>query len=471
MTLTETPAIKKQLSPEGKRVRSRYLWRMRRGDVLESLVWFSTALVLALFLADGGATYFLSLRDIFTGLGIVTGLIGSNLMLIMLLLSARLPILDRTFGHDKALAVHRKLGKPVLYLILAHMVLLLIGYGIVDGLNPIAEAISMMTEMEWMLWAFLGTLALVLVVVTSLVIVRRKLAYEFWLAVHFLAYAAVILALPHQFTTGQMFADGTWARWYWLALYIGTFAAITIFRFIVPVARSAKHKLEVQSVDIVAPGVVSVTLRGRKLNQLPARGGQFFNWRFWTPSMFLQSNPYSLSAAPDGRSLRITVRDLGRGSARLLKVKPGTRVSFEGPYGLFTETARTTENAVLIGAGIGITPIRAILEDPRFRARNITVILRGSTEDQVYLWEEVYDLCVAKGAWLRVLVGSRPRGVRTWIDAENYNKGERITTLASDLLNSDVFVCGPDAWTDLVIRDVKRAGVSDNRIHAERFDF
>jgi predicted ferric reductase len=448
-----------------------YKARLRRGDLLETIVYFSVAIVLALFLADGGATYFLNIKDVTTGLGIVTGLVGSDLLLVMLVLAARIPVIDRTFGHDKALALHRKLGKPVLYLILAHMVLLMIGYGIAQGLNPIAEAIDMIVNQQDMSIAFISMGLLILVVVSSLVIVRKKLSYEFWYIVHLLSYGAILLALPHQFTQGSMFAEGTWARWYWMALYVGSLSAITIFRVIIPVASSLRHELRVSEVVVEAPGVVSVTMRGRDLAVLRAQGGQFFQWRFWTPGLFWQAHPYSLSAHPDGRSLRITVRDLGSGSAKLLSLTPGTRVSFEGPYGLFTEEARTTSKAVFVGAGIGITPIRALLEASDLTPREATVILRGSDNTDVYLWQETYDLCVEKSSSLRVLVGHRPRGVNTWLSAEAYNKGESLLTLAPQIQESDLYICGPTPWTELVIRDAKRLGLKDHQIHAERFDF
>ena len=454
-----------------KQIKQRYTARLRRGDLLETIVYFSVAIVLALFLADGGASYFLNIKDVTTGIGIVTGLVGSDLMLIMIVLAARIPVIDRTFGHDKALAVHRKLGKPVLYLILAHMFLLMIGYGIAQGLNPIAEAIDMIVNQQDMSIAFIATGLLIAVVVTSLVIVRRKLSYEFWYIVHLLSYGAILLALPHQFTQGMMFAEGTWARWYWMALYVGALASITIFRVIIPVASSLRHDLRVSSVDIEAPGVVSVTMTGRDIDALRAQGGQFFTWRFWAPNMWWDAHPYSLSAHPDGRSLRITVRDLGKGSARLLSLKPGTRVSFEGPYGIFTDASRTTKKAVFVGAGIGITPIRAILESSDLDPLEATVILRGSDAQDVYLWQETYDLCVEKSASLRVLVGHRPKGVNTWLSAEAYSKGESLLTLAPQIKNSDLYICGPTPWTDLVVRDAKRLGLQDHQIHAERFDF
>ncbi|MSW98023.1 MAG: oxidoreductase, partial [Actinobacteria bacterium] len=302
-------------SAEALRIGRRFQWRVRRGDTLAVVVYLSVAVALGLFLADGGMQkYFSSWSQVPTGIGIVTGLVGSDLMLVMLLLSARLPIIDRTFGHDKALAIHRKLGKPVFYLIVAHMLLLVIGYGIQDGVNLVAEGVSLWNSVPNMWMAFVGTAALVAVIVTSLVIVRRKLAYQFWMVVHFLAYAAVLAAIPHQFTTGMMFGDGTLARWYWAALYVGTLTLITIFRFIVPVARSMRHQLRVQEVVIEAPGVMSIVMTGRDLNALPARGGQFFTWRFWSPGLFFDPHPFSLSTAPDGQTLRITVRDLGKGS-------------------------------------------------------------------------------------------------------------------------------------------------------------
>ncbi len=443
-------------------------------DLLESLVYLSVAVSLALFLADGGAVYFVNLTawsDVTRGLGIVLGLVGSDLLLVMLLLSARLPVLDRAFGHDKVIAQHRKLGKPVLYLILAHMVFLLVGYGLSENLNPIAEVFSMLTNLQDMLLAFGSMALMILVVVTSLVVVRRKLAYQFWHFVHLFAYAAVLAAIPHQFSNGQLFADGKWARWYWIVLYVGTLASVVIFRFIVPFASSLRHELVVSEVRHESNDVITITMTGRDLDKLNAKGGQFFNWRFMAPKLFLEAHPYSLSAAPDGRSLRISVRALGNSSRRLMSMKPGTRVWFEGPYGLFTEASRTTEQAVFIGAGIGITPLRAILEDSHIGPRQATVILRGSTEEEVYLWGETYDLAVKKEAWLRVLVGHRPHGVHTWLSAEAYNQGERLTSLAPDVKNSDVFICGPTPWTDLVIRDARRAGVPEHRIHAERFDF
>lgn len=76
---------------------------------------------------------------------------------------------------------------------------------------------------------------------------------------------------------------------------------------------------------------MSITITGRGLDRLAARPGQFFVWRFLTPGHWHEAHPFSLSAAPDGRRLRITVKAVGDHSAGLASLAPGTRVLAEGP--------------------------------------------------------------------------------------------------------------------------------------------
>ena len=78
--------------------------------------------------------------------------------------------------------------------------------------------------------------------------------------------------------------------------------------------------------------------------------------------MWWASNPYSLSAPADPRMMRFTVKDLGDHSTALARLTPGTRVFAEGPYGTFTGHRRTQRRKVLlIAAGVGITPLRALV--------------------------------------------------------------------------------------------------------------
>ena len=448
--------------------RREYKRRARRADLLVIALWASGAAAAALFLASGGAEQFTSPTAVVTSLGIVAGLIGTDFILVMLVLAARIPQIDRTIGHDRAIAVHRSLGKPALYLLLGHGVLLLIGYGMSQGYNPIAE-IGPMLALPDMPFAFIGMGLMIAVVVTSLVAVRRKFSYEGWHLVHLLSYFAVAFALPHQLSIGGVLSEGTVQRIYWIALYVVAFGAILTFRFIEPVVSSIRHRITVAGVTTIAPGVTSIHFSGRNLRDLGAEGGQFFIWRFWTGKTWWHSHPISLSAVPTGSTARITVRDLGAGSARISTVRPGTKVSIEGPYGLFSDSARTSPKLAIIAAGIGVTPIRALLEHAQFSPGDATVLLRASSQEETYLWDEIRELAEARGAACYVMVGHRSKTGPSWMPDIDARRGVTLQTVFPDLAQSDLYLCGPTAWLDSVEAEARATGIPAHQIHAERF--
>lgn len=451
-----------------RRIRTRR--RLRRVDLLLIAFWSSVALSVGLYLASGAVSAVTSLPDVIDAVGIAAGLIGTDLILVMLLIAARIPWIDEAVGHDVAMAFHRRLGKPALFLLLAHFALLTIGWALVDGQNLVAETVTLFITPDLAI-AYLGLGLLVVVVVTSLVAVRRRFAYEAWHAIHLLSYAAVLVAVPHQLSVGGMLAEGTWQRVYWIALYVGAFAAILWFRFAVPIVRTLRHGIRVVGIEHVAPGVVSIHLTGRALDRLRINGGQYAIWRFWSAGTWWHAHPISFSAVPTATSARITVRELGAGTARLSRLRPGTLVSIEGPYGVFTDVTRTSPHLAIVAAGIGITPARALLEHSRLQPGEATLLLRGTDRNQAYLWDETIALAGAAHGTAYTMVGPRPNGVDTWMSASDFRRGVSLASVFPDLASSDLYVCGPQAWSELVVADARTAGLREEQIHVERFDW
>lgn len=447
--------------------RARFRRRSAISDLLVVIAWVSGPFAASLYLASGGFADVKDVGGFLTALGIVAGLIGTDFILLMLVLAARVPVIDRAVGHDRAIGLHRQLGKPALYLILGHAALLLIGYGMSSGFDPIAE-IGPMLALPDMLTAVVGTVLLIAVVVTSLVAVRRKFPYEFWHVIHLLSYAAVLFALPHQLSIGGTLAEGTPQRVYWIGLYVLAIAAIVIFRMAVPAIKSWAHDIRVQQVDWIAPDVASIHLTGRDLRSLGAGGGQFVIWRFWTGRTWWHSHPISLSALPTDRHARITVRVLGRGTRRLTSVKPGTRVSFAGPYGIFTDAARSAPKLAIVAAGIGITPARALLEGSQLARGEATVLVRSSTDDETFLWNEMRKLADARGAQLFAMVG--PRARNSWMSQADAARGVTLRSVFPELDQSDLYVCGPQRWAEAVVADARAAGLPEHQIHLESFE-
>lgn len=444
--------------------------RSRLADLLVAACWTSAAASIALFLGYGGANQFSTPAQAVTSLGIIAGLVGTDLILVMIVLAARLPLIDRAVGNDRAMALHRSLGKPVLYLIIAHVVLLLVGYGMTSKLSAFDEIAPMWSIPDLPL-AFIGFGLLIAVVVTSVVTVRRHFCYEFWHLIHLLAYVAVLVALPHELSVGGLLAVGTFQRGYWIALYVVAFGAIGIYRFVIPVIRSVRHDLRISRIEGVSDDVVSIYLTGRNLTSLGSGGGQYFVWRFWSARTWWHSHPISLSAVPTGTELRITVRELGRGTTQIARLRSGTRVWLEGPYGLFTDAGRTAPKLAVVAAGIGITPIRALLEHSRLAPGEATILLRGTSEAETYLLDELTVFAEQRQATLYTSLGRRGRGSRSWLSERDGQRGVSLRSIFPELLRSDVYVCGPGVWAEQVVAEARAVGVPLHQIHFERFDW
>lgn len=442
--------------PRGKR---RADWH----DLLAGLGWVSTAFAVTLYLAGG--IRITTFADALYALGVVSGLVATNSMLFMLLLAARVPAIDRAIGQVKAIQWHKKLGQVTVLGVLAHAVLILASVGL-DNQTSVVAALQLLWSNDLAL--ALTALGLLLVIsITSVVAVRRKLRYEVWHAIHLLSYAAVILAIPHMFTMGATLATGTWQRVYWTTLLLAVGTCLLAYRVLIPLYRSLRHDLRLSEVTPIAPDVYHLTFTGRHLDRLAVEGGQYFIWRLGARGLWAQPHPFSLSAAPTGGTLRITVRVIGDGTARLIGANLNTRVFFEGPYGGFTDHSRTRNGLLLVGAGSGVTPIYSMLESSTADPTLTTVVLRASRPEELLLVDEFQHLCYERGVALHVLVGPRHDG--RWVNAKYASHD--LSSLVGDLKDCDVFVCGPAGFVDAVLTEAASLGVAEEQCHEERFDW
>ena len=423
----------------------------------------ANAVVIVWLWVHGGNLDVPTTGEILTSIGRITGLLAAYLALLQVILLARLPALERAVGLDRLTVWHRWNGHACIDLVVAHVVFTVWGYALMDKL-PLGKEISTMLGggvYPGMITATIGTAMLLAVVATSLVIVRRRLSYEWWYAVHLLAYGGIALPWFHEIPTGNELVLDHAAATYWRALYVATIAILVTYRLALPLLQLARHRLRVAEVVEESPSVVSLRLTGRRLDRLGAEPGQFFLWRFLDRRRIWSAHPFSLSAAPDGRSLRITVKALGDHSARLCGIRPGTRVLAEGPFGVFTESARRRRTKVLLLAGgIGITPIRALVE--RMRG-DVVVAYRALDEADLIFKDELDALAARSGARVLYVVGDhRGAGARLL-------SPEHLRELVPDVAERDVFLCGPPAMTDALDRNLRGAGVPRRHIHLERF--
>jgi predicted ferric reductase len=430
-------------------------------DVLAALAGIGLGITIGLEVTAETAGSLAAPGGVATALGRLTGLLAAYAMVVVVLLVARVPPLERAIGQDRLVSWHRRLGPWPLYLLLAHAILITVGYAAAARDGVLHQFGQLVWTYPGILAATAGSICLFAAGISSYKRARRKMAYETWWSVHLYTYLALFLSFSHQIDTGASFVGHPVARFWWTALWLGTLAVVVASRVGLPVWRSLRHRVKVVAVTPEGPGVVSILMRGRRLDRLPVSGGQFFQWRFLRRGLWWQAHPYSLSAAPAGDLLRITVKDLGDHSGGLGRIRPGTRVAIEGPYGTFTPDTVEHDRVLMVGAGVGTAPVLALLQELEPEA-DVTVILRGSTRDDLVLRDDVAAEVYRRGGRLIELVGSR-REVR--LDAR------ALFDLVPDLRRREVYMCGPDALSHGLARELKRAGVPEGRIRFESFTF
>jgi predicted ferric reductase len=407
-----------------------------------------------------------------TAIGRLTGLWASDLLLIQVLLMARIPIAERSFGQDRLARWHRWTGFTSFWLMAAHIVLIVLGYAGAANTNAFTELWDMIWTYPGMLLATAGTAALITVVVTSIRAARRKLRYESWHLLHLYAYLGVGLALPHQLWTGADFLASPASTVYWWTLYAVSAGAVLTYRVGVPLLLNHRHRLVVSRVTSEGPGLTSVYLTGRDLDRFPVRAGQFFQWRFLDGPGWTRAHPYSLSATPHGHLLRITVKDLGDGSSRVASLRPGTRALIEGPYGTLTADGRTGGPVVLIGCGIGVTPLLALLGDLPYSPGEATFIYRARSEAEVAFRAELEWFAAHRGVRLVFLLGPRA-GRPSWLPAAyaGHPDADMLRTIAPAIAGSHVYLCGPADWTAAARTAALEAGAPAAHVHSEQFSW
>ncbi|UQX86619.1 ferredoxin reductase family protein [Jatrophihabitans telluris] len=390
----------------------------------------------------------------------VCGMLAGYGVVVLVGLMSRTPALERGVGADRLARWHSRAGRGVVLAILVHA-----WAAVMVWRNSRAEsfwpAAWHVLRLPGLIAATVATALFLLVAVLSVRAARRRVSHEAWHTVHLLVYVAVALGFLHQLG-GPDLAGHRILQVAWALLYTSVFTLVAQHRLLTPLRNATRHRLRVQSVVQQAPGVVSVVVEGVDLQLLQAESGQFFRWRFLTPDLWKTAHPFSLSAAPTSTQLRLTVKALGDGSTALQRLEPGTWVLAEGPYGAITAARRTRRHVLLLAAGVGITPMRALFETmPLAPGQDLLLLYRARSRAEVIFGPELEALAARSGARVHYLLG----------DQIGPLSAELFGHLVPDLPERDVYLCGPPGFSATVRRSLKAAGLPADQLHEERFDF
>jgi predicted ferric reductase len=442
------------------------VWPVRANDVY-AILGGNAVLILGMWIRHGGPNELGNVPGILTAIGELSALYGTYLIMIQLILMSRSPWLDQVFGQDHITDAHKWVGFGAIWLIFAHFIFSTIGFAMSAHTDVITEFISLLTSYPYVLWSAVGLSLFVVIGFTSMRAARRRMSYETWYGIHLYTYLAILLASLHQFFVGIDFVSDPVAQGYWLFLYVVAFGTLAVFRFGQPIAITLRHRPKIANVVEEGPGVASLYVTGRNLDQLAVRAGQWFRLRFMTPEGWYRAHPFSLSAAPNGKYLRFTIKELGDYTQKLQRMPIGTSVFLEGPYGGLTGAARTKARVLMIAGGIGITPLRALLEELPASRGNLTLVYRTTNPEDLVFKRELDELASLRGATVHYLVGRRGSHEMPVDPLEPRS----LRRLVPDIHDRDIYVCGPTGMMQRVLAGLRWLRIPANQIHYERFGF
>lgn len=440
---------------------------VRRPDVAIvtlTLLWAGAVAVLGLWWFQGQGES--GVDGWLNGAATMAGMLAGYLCAVLVALMARVPVLENHVGSDRVARWHAMVGRYTIFLVITHVVLFIwadSGGGRGGG-TLWDDIVGMVTRSTDMVYATIGTVAMLAVGFVSVRALRRRIRYETWYYLHLTTYAAVYLAFLHQVSMGHTVGGTIGARTAWYSLYLGATVLVLWYRVWIPLRTNLRHRLRVEAVTVEAPGVWSVLVQGKHLDELAPLPGQFFRWRFLAPHLRWASSPYSLSGAPAPNLLRITVKAAGTHSAAIATLRPGTRVWAEGPYGAMTAARRQRKKVLLIAGGIGVTPLRTLFETLPASPGDLTLMYRARRAEDLALWQELSAIAESRGARLLSTLDAAD-GTLAPLTADV------LLAAVPDLQQHDVYLCGPPAMADAAWEALCAAGVPPRHIHQESYSW
>ena len=127
----------------------------------------------------------------------------------------------------------------------------------------------------------------------------------------------------------------------------------------------------------------------------------------------------------------------------------------------------------MFACGIGITPLRALLEELAYGPGDAVLVYRAHDLDDLVFRDELDQLAHRRGITVHYLLGRRIRNRQSWLpeSAAAWTDEDAMQQLVPGISQYDVYVCGPDQWMDAVCAAATGIGLPPNQLHQERFSW
>lgn len=409
-------------------------------------------------------------EPLWTRLSVITGLFALSALVCAAVLPSRLRSLNRAFGIESVIEVHRFLGVNAAVLVLAHL-------ACVVAADPANVALLDVPNAPGRAVAAVGaTIALVLLVGSAVLRRRLRLTYEGWRWTHVvLGVLVIVLSAIHVW--GVDHAVRIVLMNIALALLIATFLGVALYRWVWRALLDPSTEFVVAEVREESPTVSTLVLEPSSGRHSGAVSWAFapgqFAWLRLSRTVTAEEHPFTIASSAHLDRTEFTIRHDGDFTRTLRSLPPGSPVWVDGPHGAFTSDIGTCGGFVLIAGGVGITPMMSMLRtaaDRGDRRPYRMIVVARSPEDLLFREElgflrQSMDLTVTE-------VLRRPT------DGWDGHTGDLGVSLISLVLwtvehpdDLDYFICGPPRLVDDALDVLDALDVAPARVHTELFDF
>jgi predicted ferric reductase len=404
------------------------------------------------------SSFILSASAPLYSLGKLFGLIGMNGVLFQLILIGRSKWLEGRYGFDSMATIHQENGRVALGFLLMHPIFLLIGD---------FSSFSVLVGSPFVILAIAGLSILTFIVIFSNPLVMKKIKYEKWYYTHLIVYLAITLVLSHQFVIGSDFARVPAFRLYWIVFYVVVVSNFIFYRVLKPLIMYRRHRFVVDRIIKETADTASFYITGQDMDRFKFKGGQFILLRFLINKLKWQVHPFSISALPDGKFVRVTIKVLGDYTKELMTIQSGTHVMIDGPYGRFTVDSTKKEKVLLIAAGSGITAIRPVIEELIPYHKDMILLFSNKTKKDIIFQDELNSLVKKNGIQIYHFI-TREKNLEDGIISGRITL-DKIQELVPDLLEREIFMCAPYSMMRMVQLELISIGFDTQFLRFEKF--
>lgn len=422
------------------------------------LITLSPLLILLIHPAPGGRGFWIEFSA-------ALGYVGLAMMMLQFALTARFDAIAAPYGIDIVLQYHRYITQVAFILILAHPIILFLSD---------AEYLQLLNffEAPWRArFAVVSTIALILLVVTSIWRQKLKLNYEVWRTSHgILAITTVGLGLAHAFGVNY-YLSLPWKALLWILLALLALGSLIYVRLIKPWLMTQKP-YRVEAVVPQRGDVYTLVLRPQGHEGFQFLPGQFA-WLTLDRSPFhIQEHPFSFSSNGDRpEQVALTIKATGDFTNTIKDVQPGTKAYIDGPHGAFTPDRFDCAGLVLIANGVGVTPMISILVTLAERGdhRPTRLIYANGDWDDVTFREDLDYLNKRLDSLTVTHVIKNPP--EDWHGESGYLDKEVLERhIPRDREGWRYFLCGSPRFLDQVEKALHELGVPAKYVHMEHFN-